>query len=66
MKDLVQRSWDPVQSAALKMCMDRVLPISYFDKKNDAGGRNAVSITITGVGGNVTTSDVVEGEYEDI
>jgi len=24
-----------------------------------------VSITITGVGGNVTTSDVVEGEYEE-
>ena len=24
----------PVQSAALKMCMDRVLPVSYFDKKN--------------------------------
>lgn len=55
----------PVQSAALKMCMDRVLPISYFDKKNDSGGRSAVSITITGVGGNVTTSDVVEGEYEE-
>ena len=44
----------PVQSAALKMCMDRVLPISYFDKKNDTGGRNAVSITITGVGGDTT------------
>ena len=62
----------PVQSAALKMCMDRVLPISYFDKKNDTGGRNAVSITITGVGGDTTivgntgNGDALEGEYEDV
>jgi len=62
----------PVQSAALKMCMDRVLPISYFDKKNDTGGRNAVSITITGVGGDTTivgntgNDDAVEGEYDEV
>ena len=62
----------PVQSAALKMCMDRVLPVSYFDKKNDTGGRNAVSITITGVGGDTTivgntgNDDAFEGEYEDV
>ena len=62
----------PVQSAALKMCMDRVLPVSYFDKKNDTGGRNAVSITITGVSGDTTivgntgNNDAVEGEYEDV
>ncbi len=62
----------PVQSAALKMCMDRVLPISYFDKKNDTGGRNAVSITITGVGGDTTivgntgNDDALDGEYEDV
>lgn len=62
----------PVQSAALKMCMDRVLPISYFDKKNDTGGRNAVSITITGVGGDTTivgnsgNDDTYEGEYNEV
>jgi len=62
----------PVQSAALKMCMDRVLPISYFDKKNDTGGRNAVSITITGVGGDTTivgntgNDDALEGEYDEV
>jgi len=62
----------PVQSAALKMCMDRVLPVSYFDKKNDTGGRNAVSITITGIGGDTTivgntgNDDAFEGEYEDV
>ena len=57
----------PVQSAALKMCMDRVLPISYFDKKNEQGGRNAVSITITGIGGaSVTSGETIDGEYEDV
>lgn len=59
----------PVQSAALKMCMDRVLPVSYFDKKNDTGGRNAVSITITGVGGTTVVGgddNAIEGEYEDV
>jgi len=59
----------PVQSAALKMCMDRVLPVSYFDKKNDTGGRNAVSITITCFGGTtiVGGDDIaIEGEYEDV
>ena len=59
----------PVQSAALKMCMDRVLPVSYFDKKNDTGGRNAVSITITGVGGTTIVGgddNAIEGEYEDV
>jgi len=57
----------PVQSAALKMCMDRVLPVSYFDKKNDSGGRNAVSITITGIGGSsVTSGETIDGEYEDV
>jgi hypothetical protein len=57
----------PVQAAALKMCMDRVLPVSYFDKKNETGGRNAISITITGVGDTtVMAGDAIEGEYEDV
>src|SRR6056300_335370 len=36
----------PGQMAALKMCMDRVLPVSYFEKDKMNGGRSAVSITI--------------------
>jgi len=42
------------QMAALKMCMDRVLPVSYFEKDKNGSGRSAVSITITGVGGETT------------
>lgn len=37
------------QAAAWKLVMDRMLPVSYFEK-DAAGGKPAVSITITGVG----------------
>lgn len=39
------------QSAAWKLLMDRMLPVSYFEKEKDGGGRAAVNITISGVGG---------------
>jgi len=55
----------PGQMAALKMCMDRVLPMSYFDKDKAGTGRSQVSITITGVGGDtkiIGESDPIEGE----
>ena len=38
----------PGQMAALKMCIDRTLPISMFEK--DKSQRSAVTISITGVG----------------
>ena len=60
----------PGQMAALKMCMDRVLPVSYFEKDKTTGGRNAVSITITGIGGDTTIvgneENVIEGEVIDV
>ena len=46
------------QSAAWKLIMDRMLPLSYFDKDKAGGGRAAVSITITGVDG---TNTIIEG-----
>lgn len=39
------------QSAAWKLLMDRMLPVSYFEKEKDGSGRAAVNITISGVGG---------------
>ena len=58
----------PGQMAALKMCMDRVLPLSYFEKDKNGNGRSNVSITITGVGGETTivgSEASIEGEvYE--
>ena len=49
------------QAAAWKLLMDRMLPVSYFEKDKNNSGRSAVSITITGVGGQT----IVENE-EDI
>ena len=40
---------DKDQVACLKMCIDRVLPMSYFDKGKDAG-RGSVNIQISMVG----------------
>lgn len=58
------------QMAALKMCMDRVLPVSYFEKDKNSNGKASVNIQITGVGGETTIigsndndSDIIEGEY---
>ena len=66
---IAQDDEHPGQMAALKMCMDRVLPLSYFEKDKATGGRNAISITITGVGGDTTivgNSENEEGEIIDV
>ena len=35
------------QAAAWKLLMDRLLPVSYFDKDKEGGGKAAVNITQT-------------------
>ena len=39
----------PAQAAMLKLCMDRMLPVSLFEKEGKQ--RNAITINITGIGG---------------
>jgi hypothetical protein len=53
----------PGQMAALKMCADRVLPMSYFEKDKVSGGKSSVSITITGVNGDTTS--IIGGDASD-
>lgn len=38
----------PSQAAMIKLCLDRMLPVSMFEK--DKNQRSAISITITGIG----------------
>ena len=45
------------QAAAWKLLMDRMLPVSYFEKDNNNNGKSSVSITITGVGGETVVSN---------
>ncbi len=40
--------------AALKLCMDRMLPVTLFEKEKNQ--RSAVNITISGIGGIVPTA----------
>ena len=51
------------QAAAWKLLVDRMLPMSYFDKDKVSGSRPSVNITITGVGESVT---IGEQEYTDV
>ena len=55
------------QAAAWKLLVDRLMPLSYFDKDKMGGGKSSVNITITGVGGDTTIigdkEDAIEGEY---
>jgi hypothetical protein len=46
--DIALNDQHPGQMAAIKMCMDRTLPVSMFEK--DKGARSAVTINITGIG----------------
>ena len=58
------------QAAAWKLCMDRLLPVSYFEKDKAGGGRGAINISITGVGGETTIisggEDIDDGDYTDV
>ncbi len=58
------------QAAAWKLCMDRLLPVSYFEKDKASGGKSAINISITGVGGETTVisgnEEPIEGEYTDV
>jgi hypothetical protein len=53
------------QAAAWKLLMDRMLPVSYFEKDKMSQGKNSVSITITGVGSKTTVQnddDIIDVE----
>ena len=50
----------PAQMAALKLCMDRMLPITLFEKEKNQ--RSAVNITISGIGGVTIGDNTVEAE----
>ena len=52
----------PAQMAAIKMCVDRTLPVSMFEK--DKSQRSAIHINITGIG--APTVDATTIEPDDI
>ena len=54
----------PAQAAMLKLCMDRMLPVSLFEKEGKQ--RNAVNITISGIGGVEIEQPKIIDEAEDV
>jgi hypothetical protein len=48
----------PAQMAAIKMCVDRTLPVSMFEK--DKSQRSAIHINITGIGAPVVSPTTIE------
>lgn len=64
--EIGQTDGHPGQMAALKMAVDRVLPLSLFEKDKN-GSRNAVTINITGIGeASVEQADVVDVDVTDV
>jgi hypothetical protein len=60
------------QAAAWKLVMDRMLPVSAFEKEVNSGtARNAIQINISGVGADISThstpnDEPVEAEFEPV
>lgn len=52
------------QSAAWKLIVDRILPVSAFDK-DKLGGKPTVNITISGVTDTIVEPDILEGEFSE-
>ena len=50
--DIALNDDHPGQMVAIKMCLDRTLPVSLFDQGKTQ--RSAVTINITGIGGDTT------------
>ncbi len=60
---LIHKALDPNdkdQIAALKMCVDRVLPLSMFDAAKNSGTTPQISINITGLTSPAVDADVVD------
>jgi len=54
------------QAAAWKLLVDRMLPMSYFEKDKAGGGRPSVNIVISGVGESVTVDENNIIDAEDV
>ena len=59
------------QAACMKMVMDRVAPLSYFEKDKLSSGGTGINITISGLGAEISPakpdSEIVEdGEYSEV
>lgn len=59
--DIARNDEHPGQMAAIKICMDRLLPVSLFEEKKD-GARTSIEIKISGIGEEKTVGEVIDNE----
>jgi hypothetical protein len=69
---IIKKALDPAdkdQAAMLKMCADRLLPLSYFEKSGTGQGKAGITINISGVGDTkidaTETIDAEDVDYDD-
>lgn len=60
--DIARNDEHPGQMAAIKICMDRLLPVSLFEDKREGGQRASIEIKISGIGEEKTVGEVIENE----
>ena len=68
MVEIAMTDGHPGQMAAMKLAVDRILPVSMFDAaKNAGGGMPQISINISSMGAPKieTTDDVMDVEFKD-
>lgn len=59
--DIARNDEHPGQMVAIKICMDRLLPVSLFEDKKE-GGRASIEIKISGIGEEKTVGEVIDNE----
>jgi hypothetical protein len=62
--EIAMKDDHPGQMSALKLCMDRMLPVALFEPKK-SGQRTAVQINITGIGESPIIIDNDTGEVSE-
>jgi hypothetical protein len=65
---IIKKALDPTdkdQAAMLKMCADRLLPLSYFEK-DKTGGKAGITINISGIGdAKIDAENIIDAEDVD-
>lgn len=60
--DIAYNDEHPGQMNALKICFDRMLPMSLFEEKGKNNDRPTISISISGINDVAVESSAIEGE----
>ena len=63
--DVAMDDEHPGQMSAIKICMDRMLPLGLFDEAKSKNDRPSIQINITGIGDAISVGETIDGEVLD-